>query len=69
MTKLERLEDNLYNSCETITTIICSNCKTVEDYPNCDGYEAVEVMIRDGWYATASKVLCPKCNNKNKTQK
>jgi predicted nucleic-acid-binding Zn-ribbon protein len=64
--KEEKLEMNLYNGIKTFSTITCSKCGKHEDYFGCDGYEAVEPALRNGWYATENNVYCPKCNSKRR---
>jgi len=64
MTKKDKLEYDLYNSIQTISAIHCSKCKKQKDYPNSDGWDAVEAAINDGWYATENNTYCPDCNKK-----
>lgn len=64
--KLEKLFDKLIDFIETESSIRCTKCRKIDNIMFCDQYDAVEPLIKDGWYATENNCYCPECNKKRK---
>jgi len=64
MTKEEKVQANMYEAMEVCCTINCSKCDTHKDYHGVDDYDAAEIAIGEGWYATDRNVYCKNCNEK-----
>lgn len=63
--KEQKLEENVLNCIHTTSRIECTRCDAT-GICGANDDEAVDVFIRDGWYATENNVYCPTCNEKRK---
>ena len=61
---MAKLESRIFDNIEIECKIFCTKCTKISTLHGIDNFEAIEIFIEDGWYATEKNTYCSECNKK-----
>lgn len=56
---------NLENAIESVHTIRCSKCNTIDQIVTPDSMDAAQFFLEHGWRSPKDNIYCPTCASKH----